>query len=189
MMKPDVNFRHWLVCAVVTGWKMQDGDYSRPPFVGAAETPQSLDSLSFGQLIELSRLKGDKNIFYEICRILLGLGSDEVNKARAVDVVCFVGWVTGEVNKINERFKKLSSRPSPTEQRAGIDKLNFGLFGMVDRYARRMHIQNHDEVMAVPWIRVYQCLKMDSEIDKFQRRYMEETQNEYRRQNQRNRKR
>ena len=189
MMKPDVNFRHWLVCAVVTGWKMQDGDYPRPPFVGSAETPQSLDSLSFGQLIELSRLNGTKNIFYDICRIVLQMAPEEVNDARAVDVVCFVGWVTGEVTKINERFKRLNNKPSQTEKRAGIDKLNFGLFGLMDKYAQRMHIQNHDDVLAVPWIRVYRCVEMDIETDKYQKRYMEEIQDEYRRKNSGNRKR
>jgi hypothetical protein len=168
---------------------MQDGEYTRPSFVGEVETPENLDSLTFGNLIKLSRLKDGSSIFYDVCKIVLDLDKAAVDKARAIDVVSFVGWVTGEVNRINKLFSRLSEKPTDNERKAGIDKLNFGLFGMVDRYARRMHIQNHDEVMAVPWIRVYQCLKMDNEVDKFQRRYMEETQNEYRRQNQRNRKR
>lgn len=189
MMPRDTTFRYWLVCASVSGWQMQDGEYTRPSFVGEVETPENLDSLTFGNLIKLSRLKDGSSIFYDVCKIVLDLDKAAVDKARAIDVVSFVGWVTGEVNRINKLFSRLSEKPTDNERKAGIDKLNFGLFGMVDRYARRMHIQNHDEVMGVPWIRVYQCLKMDNEVDKFQRRYMEETQNEYRRQNQRNRKR
>lgn len=189
MMPHDTTFRYWLVCAIVAEWKMADGGYARPSFVGDMEVPENLDSLTFGQLIELSRLKDGSNVFYDICRIVLKADKDTIDNAKAVDVVSFVGWVTGEVNRINKLFSKLSSKPSDNEKKAGVDKLNFGLFGMVDRYARRMHIQNHDDVLSVSWARVYQCLKMDKEENEFQKRYTEVIEHEYRRKNRSNRKR
>lgn len=163
---------------------MQEDGYTRPNFVGATETPENLDSLTFGQLIKLSRLGGSNSVFYDICSIVLEMDRETVDDARAVDVVSFVGWITTEVNKINRLFGKLSVKPTDTEKKAGIDKLNFGLFGIMDRYARRMHIQNHDDVLAVPWVRVYRCLEMDNEEMQFQKRYMEVSENEYRRKNQ-----
>lgn len=183
MMPRDTTFRYWLVCASVSGWKMQDGEYTRPSFVGDVETPENLDSLTFGNLIKLSRLKDGSSIFYDVCKIVIGLDKAAVDKARAIDVVSFVGWVTGEVNRINKLFSRLSEKPTDNERKAGIDKLNFGLFGMVDRYARRMHIQNHDDVLNVSWSRVFRCLEMDKEESNFQKRYTEVIEHEYRRKN------
>jgi hypothetical protein len=54
--------------------------------------------------------------------------------------------------------------------RAGIDRLNFGVFGLIDWYARRMGITDHDEVLKVPVLRVYQCLKMDKEQQEYENR-------------------
>jgi len=44
-----------------------------------------------------------------------------------------------------------------------VDKLSFGLFGLVDYYATRMGITDHEQVESVPWVRVYKCLDMDAE--------------------------
>lgn len=187
-MNADTKFRYWFTIAIAAHWKMDEGGYERPMFVGHTQTPETLDNLTFGQLIELSQLEGTNRVFYEICRIVLGMEQADVDEARAVEVVSFVGWLTEEVNKINKRFKRLSVKPTDAEVRAGIDKLNFGLFGLVDRYARRMHITNHDEVMAVSWVRVYRCIEMDNAVDEFQKRYMEVTQDDYRRKNSRSRK-
>ena len=183
MMKADVKFRYWLTCAVAAGWQMEEGEYQRPLYVGSIATPETLDSLTFGQLVRLSHLGESNSIFYDVCQIILGMDAAAVNEARALDVVTLCGWVTQEVNKINGLFKKLSTKPTEQERRAGIDKLNFGLFGLMDRYARRMGIHNHDDVEAVPWIRVYRCVEIDNETDKFQKRYMEITQDDYRRKN------
>ena len=56
------------------------------------------------------------------------------------------------------------------QMRAGIDRLNFGVFGLIDWYARRMGITDHDEVLKVPVLRVYQCLKMDKEQQEYENR-------------------
>ena len=48
--------------------------------------------------------------------------------------------------------------------------MNFGLFGLLDYYAQRMGITDHEEVERVPWIRVYKCLDMDAERTRFERR-------------------
>jgi hypothetical protein len=46
---------------------------------------------------------------------------------------------------------------------AGIEKLNFGMFGLADWYARRMGISDHDEAFNTPWLRIWQCRKNDIE--------------------------
>lgn len=182
MMHASTKFRYWLTCAVAAGWQMDADGYTRPAFVGKHATPPNFDALTFGQLIELSRAQTN-DVFYDVCRIVLGMERDEVDNARAVDVVSFVGWSAEQVNGINARFAKLSHKPSELERKAGIERLKFGLFGLMDSYARRMHISNHDGVLAVPWLRVYRCLDMDNKTEQFNERYQKVIEDEYRRKN------
>ena len=90
-----------------------------------------------------------------------------------MEVVRFVGWVVSEVERINKLFDKIQAKPTAKEQRAGVERLDFGLFGMIDWYARRMGIQNHDEVFQVPWARIYKCMDMDAKTRDYERRLQE----------------
>lgn len=167
-MKADVKFKYWLTVAKYAGYKLEE--YSRPKMVGGKETPETLQEITMGQLIELSELTDSNESLYAICRILLGLNREQVDEARAVDVVRFCGWCITEVERINKLFKATHIEPTAEERQAGVDKLQFGLFGMIDSYARRMGISNHDDVMNVSWIKIYKCIDMDNKITQYQRR-------------------
>ena len=52
---------------------------------------------------------------------------------------------------------------------------------MIDWYALRMGITDHEEVMRVPWMRVYQCLSMDNQKQEFEKRLSEVYNDEHRR--------
>ena len=82
-----------------------------------------------------------------------------------------------------ERIQTIQMFCNPTaeEIRAGINKMNFGVFGMIDWYARRMGITDHEEVMSVPWVRVYKCLDMDSQTNEYHKRLTKIRNDEYRR--------
>lgn len=172
------KFAYWLVVASHTNFKLQV--FSRPEKVGGVNVPSTLDELTIGQLMELSKLENSNESFYTICSIILGLNHKQVSKARAVDVVRFVGWVVGQVKKINKLFEETNIEPTQEEKKAGIESLKFGLFGMVDWYAKRMGIQNHDEVLQVPWLRIYKCLDMDNKTALFNRRLNKVYNDEYR---------
>ena len=103
----------------------------------------------------------------------MGMQREETDRARAVDVVRLVGWVFGEVEKINKLFNKTKTNYTQRERQAGVEKLQFGLFGMLDWYARRMGIENHDDVLRVPWMRIYKCLDMDTKQSQYERRLNE----------------
>ena len=75
------------------------------------------------------------------------------------------------MERIGKLFKSLESDKTSEEIRAGIEKLDFGAFGLVDWYAKRMGIVDHEEVFATPWQRIYQCLKIDHENAEFEKRY------------------
>ena len=97
------------------------------------------------------------------------------HQVTAVDVV------PEKVEKINKLFEKASGKPSEIERRAGIDKLTFGLFGMLDWYALRMGYVDHDEVLRVGWMRIYKCMDMDTKKAEFNKRLQEEIINDNRR--------
>ncbi len=165
----STTFGYWLRVAQFTDFKI--GKFSRPEFVGKQPTPKNLNDLTLGDLITLSGVGDSAASIYVITETIMHLGAAETDAARAVDVVRFVGWVYGEVEKINALFESTNIPPTEKERRAGIDRLKFGLFGMVDWYAQRMGIPDHEEVMKVPWMRVYKCIQMDNERRLYERRY------------------
>lgn len=175
----NLTFERWARLIPFTDFKMQT--FSRPEKVGGIRTPENLNELTIGQLIEMSSCADGFGMFYNICRIVLGLTEKKTRMARALDVVRFVGWVTGEVEKINKLFESTSTQPTEVERRAGIERLRFGLFGMLDYYALRMGIKDHDEVLNVKWMRVYKCIDIDNQKNLYQRRLQEVITNEYRR--------
>lgn len=184
-MDNKTTFGYWIKIAPFTGYKIEK--YSRPAFVAGKETPEDLSGLTMGDLIKLSTMGDSNDSFYTICEIVMGLTRKQVDKARAVDVVRLVGWVTAEAEKINKLFKGSEAKPTEDEQKAGIKLLQFGLFGMVDWYARRMGIQDHDQVMSVPWLRIWKCMDMDNKTNQYNRRLQDVVNEKYRRKNRANR--
>lgn len=180
-MDIDTTYKRWHTLARLAGFKMDEGGYDRPFDVGGVETPRDLTDLTIGQLVGLGSLQESDDSVYAICDIVLGLGRHGVDGARAVDVVRFIGWVTREVARINRLFEGIQERPTPQEIKAGVNDLRFGLFGLLDWYAKRMGIASHDDVLPVPWVRVYKCMEMDCRQKKYERRYSEVMSDEYRR--------
>lgn len=159
-MTINTTFREWAAIAPHTDFKMDV--FSRPSYVGAKPTPKDLSHLSIGQLISLSELKDMNESFYDVVCTCMDIDRTEVAAARAVDVVRFVGWVCSEVRKINKLFDQVRIKPTQREEKAGVKNLQFGLFGMLDWYAVRMRIPNHDDVLNTPWMRIYKCMDIDN---------------------------
>lgn len=174
-MKANVNFKHWFLVACHSGDIESLGfdKLTRPETVAGVKTPESLMDMTLGQMVALSELNDGREMFYKVCAELLKLEPKQVDNARAVDVVRFVGWVCGKVKKINSMFEKIKTKPSDKEVQAGISQLNFGVFGIVDWYAKRMGISDHEQVFGVPWVRVYKCLEMDNKTVMYNKRLQE----------------
>lgn len=181
-MKKGTIFKDWLFVASLARELPFDLLKMRRPFkVGKKETPENLNGLTIGQLLMLSEISGGDNLFYTTCEVVLGMSREEVAKSEAVEVVSFVGWVSGEVKKINRLFEQTNVTPSARELKAGIKKLQFGMFGLLDWYAQRMGIKDHHEVENVSWLIIYKCLDMDTKKGQYQKRLEEVIQDEYRR--------
>lgn len=142
----------------------------RPVKVGDMPTPDTLNDLTFGQLIKLQSIATTMDVILSPCRELLGLLDEEIMICEADQVLGFSMWTAREVERINKLFASTCIQPTSEEIRAGIEQLQFGIFGLLDHYATRMGITNHEDVENVPWVRVYKCLDIDAKRGLFQRR-------------------
>lgn len=152
----------------------------RPVAVCGKAVPENLNMITYGQLDDLHDTPGGAEALVNCCRVILGASEEEVLGERAERIFWFVSFCNREVDRINKLFASIRADYEPEEKMAGIDKLRFGSFGVLDWYARRMGITDQDEVRRVPWVRIYQCMKNDNEQGRYEKRLREV----YRRKNQ-----
>ena len=166
-----ITLARWLLLVQFSDFKM--GTASTPPAkVGRVKTPTNLNNMTIGQLLQLSQLTEQDSIT-GVCRILLGIPAVKLMRCKAVEVIMFVAWVMGEVEKINRLFSKLQVKRTEDEIKAGFDKIDNGAFGLIDWYAKRMGIHDHEEAQKVSWLVVYQCMKIDHDYFVCNRKLME----------------
>lgn len=136
--------------------------------------PDTLQMVTFGMLTRLQQAPTDNDYLKTCCKlvsVLLGVDEKVVASRRAFDVLGCVNMIQGEMERIGKLFQALNTDKTSDEINAGIDRLNFGAFGLVDWYAQRMGIVDHEEVFNTPWARIYQCAKIDHEQGEFEKRY------------------
>ena len=141
-----------------------------PAKIGRKQAPQDLNDITLGQLIQLQSIGAEKGAFAAIAVVLLKKPEAWVMSAPALPMLGLRNMVVAEQDRIAGLFKLLEREPDAAEVMAGIDKLNFGMFGLADWYAKRMGIQDHDAVFDTPWIRIWQCRKNDIEQGEYQER-------------------
>ena len=136
--------------------------------------PDTLQMVTFGTLTQLQQA-ADSNDYLKTCcklvAVLTGVDERVVASRRAFDVLGIVNMIQSEMERIGKLFQSLQGDHTSDEVAAGIERLEFGAFGIVDWYAKRMGIIDHEEVFATPWARIYQCMKIDHEQGEFEKRY------------------
>jgi len=175
--KRKITLKDWLVLVQFSDFQIGTAD--EPPIkVGRVRTPSTLNDMSIGQLLQLSQLQ-EQDVIFGICRVLLGIPAHKLLRLKATEVILFVAWVMGEVERINKLFSKLQVKRTDDEIKAGFDKIDNGAFGLIDWYAKRMGIHDHEEAQKVSWLIVYQCMKIDHDYFICQRKLMEIQSNAY----------
>lgn len=138
------------------------------------DVPDTLQMVTFGTLTQLQQA-ADSNDYLKTCcklvSVLTGVDERVVASRRAYDVLGIVNMIKAEMERIGKLFQSLQGDHTSDEVAAGIERLEFGAFGIVDWYAQRMGIIDHEEVFATPWARIYQCMKIDHEQGEFEKRY------------------
>ena len=152
-----------------------------PAQIGGRIAPQDLNDITLGQLIELEAIAAEKGVFAAIAKVLLGKDEAWAMKAPAMEMLGLRNMVVAEQDRIAALFASLTRDHTAAEIMAGIESLNFGMFGLADWYARRMGISDHDDAFNTPWIRVWQCRKNDIEESEYRER-LQKIQNNLNRQ-------
>lgn len=146
----------------------------RPNRMCGRDVPSSLNDLTFGELTALSAEGNNIAVALNAARVILGVTSRRrVMNEDAAIVAGFLNFVKDEAARIGALFEALNSRPTADEVAAGVEQLQFGAFGVVDWYALRMGIRNHDDVLSVKWVRIYECMRIDTQRADYQRRLRE----------------
>ena len=145
-------------------------DVPAPARIGLIDAPQDLNDLTLGQLIQLESIGAEKGVFAAIAVVLLEKDEDWAMNAPALPMLGLRNMVVREQDRIAALFKSLAREPDAAEVMAGIDKLDFGMFGLADWYARRMGIHDHDDAFNTPWLRIWQCRKNDIEEAEYRER-------------------
>lgn len=142
----------------------------RPDYLCGVEVPKNLNILSYGTLDDLRSATEAEDPISECVKILLKINPTELMEADVNDVFGFLSFVKKELEKINGLFASIKQSYSAEEIAAGVKELDFGSFGVLDWYARRMGITNQNDVRDVAWVRIYQCMRNDNLQSEFERR-------------------
>lgn len=148
----------------------------KPRTLLGKEVPEDLNGITIGQLSELqeaAKSEDMRTIVTESARILLGAAPLKVLRHRADRTIGFAVWVLHELERIAKMWKAISVPPSPEAVQAGVEQLTSDTFSIIDWFALRMGIADHDAVMSVPWVRIWRCMKDDNERGQFQNRLRE----------------
>lgn len=145
----------------------------KPTYLSGKRVPDSLNDITIGQLIMLQYISTDDDFMLKPASIIMGIQDEVLLNEQAEKVIGFSYWVAKELERINKLFKNTSISPTQEEKQAGVEKLNFGSFGIIDWFAQRMGITDHSEVENVPWVRIYKCLDMDAKRFVYERRLRE----------------
>ena len=141
-----------------------------PARIGRIQAPQDLNDITLGQLIQLDTISAEKGVFVAVSVVLLGKSEAWAGTAPAYEMLGLRNMVVAEQTRIKGLFDSLHREHSAAEIMAGVEKLNFGMFGLADWYAKRMGISDHEDAFNTPWLRIWQCLKNDQEETEYKAR-------------------
>lgn len=153
---------------------------NRPNYLCGQEVPQDLNHITMGQLMQLQNI--DKAQAYDHAPVIvMGVKVEKLEKEPCEDVIGFSNFVARELGRIAGLFASCKTDLTAEQEQAGYGNLNFGIFGLLDWYCKRMGITDHSEVERVPWIRIYKCMDMDAQMRRCEQRLNEIHQNKLKR--------
>lgn len=146
----------------------------KPGQVAGVDVPDDLAKMKVGLFIDLAEMKTDTDILFVPCKELLRMSDKEIMDAPVYEVYGFSRWVVSEVERIGKLFGQCRIEPTAEERQAGAGRTDNGWFGLIDWFARRMGITDHDYVLKqVGIMRVWNCMKIDAETRLYERRLNE----------------
>ncbi len=144
-----------------------------PATIGRKEAPQDLNGITLGQLTTIQSASDSAALFEAIGEVLLHYTKRQTRRAPAGPMMGLANMVVRELERIKGLFETISPEPSALEIQAGSERLNFGIFGLADWYAKRMGMTDQDEAFNTGWVRIWQCLKNDTTEMQYRKRLAE----------------
>lgn len=142
--------------------------------------PPDLQRVNYGTLVSLQTSPQENyyNTVVNLVSVLFpGVKRAKIERAPACEILGVVSMIRREMERIGKLFATLNEEPSEDEQRAGVETLQFGAFGIADYYAQRMGICDHEEAFKTPWTRIFRCLSMDKARGDYEKRLRNVIQN------------
>ena len=149
--------------------------YDPEPFLNeckALELPgqwlQNLNEITYGNRIDLSEINTE-NIISLPLKVLHNL--TDIGNLKAAEVIRFSFMVAEGLNELNQRDEKyLAYDPEEIEIKAGIKKMNHGVFGVIDTIAKRCPQYTHEDILNLSQQKVFMMLKIDIDNANFAKR-------------------
>lgn len=146
----------------------------KPNTLFGKPTMDDLNLISFGQYSDLCDAMGEQNHIAAIGKMVTTLYPNksqwDIDREDVIKVFGFANFVCKEVDRINKLFSSVHLEYTDQELRAGIEDMQFGVFGILDWYSKRMGITDQNDVMSIGWVRIYTCMKNDTQEADFNRR-------------------
>lgn len=142
----------------------------RPERLGGKRVPETFNDLTLGDLAELWSIRDQTDLLFRAPKVVLGLTEKQVLRSRTTDLIGFLNFTGAELKRIADMWEQCSNPPTPEQMEAGVRDLDFGAFGIIDSWARRMHIPDHDQAAQTNWLVVWQCMKNDARTAAYERR-------------------
>lgn len=95
-------------------------------------------------------------------------------KRSAPDVFAFVLHMKDELERIARLFESIQHVPTREEERAGVNEIRGSMHSIADWYAQRMGITDVSSVYLIPWLIIFQAMKIDKQNNDIKRRLYEQ---------------
>ncbi len=129
---------------------------------------QNLSEITYGNRIDLSELNVANFITLPL-KVLHNL--IDISNLKAAEVIRFSFMVAEGLNELNQRDEKyLAYDPEEMEIKAGIKKMNHGVFGVIDTIAKRCPQYTHEDILNLSQQKVFMMLKIDIDNANFAKR-------------------
>jgi len=134
----------------------------KPEFIAGHKVPDTLDSIEYGQRLDLQDMKTDGDMIFMPCEILFKMNKSDILSLTIFEVSALAKWVVSELNRMTEReMVSFYYKPDPEEIKAGINNLGLGAFGIIDNIVKSRPVYTHEDVLSLSCYKVYAMQLID----------------------------
>lgn len=178
MINKNTTVRQFLALSIyydLTPYQSAIIERGKPDSIAGYKLPETLDSITYGQRLDLQEMKTETDMLFTPCEVLFKMTKQDVLSVPIFDIAALSKWVVSELNRMTERENKtLHYMPSPEEVKAGINTLRFGAFGVIDSIVKTRPVYKHEEVLGLSCAKVYAMQLIDHKQTMYEKKLREQ---------------